>query len=58
MRGMTLILALFTVCLALFFLSVFLHVARLETRMNAQVTMLEKYMTKRYNFSGSPEPES
>ena len=55
---MTLILALFTLCVGLFFLSVFFHVARLETRMNDQVTLLEKYMTQRYNFSGSPETET
>ena len=51
---MTVLLALFVVCLGVFFLNVFFQIAKMERRMHDQVTALEKYMTQRYNLSDSP----
>ena len=58
MDPMTLLLALLCVCLGLFFLSAFFHLAKMEKRMHAQVTALEKYMTARYNLAEKPAPEA
>ena len=53
MGRMTLFLALLTLCLGLFFLSVFFQLAKMEKRMQKQVTLLEKYMSQRYNLENT-----
>ena len=53
---MAILLALLVFCLLLFFLSVFFQLAKMERRMLRQVTLLEKYMTQRYNLSDKSEP--
>jgi Tfp pilus assembly protein PilX len=58
MNGMTLILALLCLCLTLFFLGAFFHLAKLEKRMHAQVTAMEKYMAARYNLAEKAPSDS
>ena len=48
---MAVLLGLLTLCLSVFFLSVFFQVAKMERRMQRQVEMLEKYMTQRYSVA-------
>ena len=58
---MTYFLAFLTLCLALFFLSVFFQLSKMERRMADQVTLLEKYIMMRYGLkqaSKTPTPES
>ena len=55
---MTVILALLTVCLGLFFLSVFFQLAKMERRMQEHVTLLEKYMSQRYNLENTSKDQA
>jgi hypothetical protein len=52
---MSVLIALFTVSLALYFLNLFYQLAKVEKAMQGTVSLLEKFMVLRYNLKNESE---